>query len=188
VRKLVAFGDSITYGEFVPTEYVWPTLLRERMPEWRILNRGVCGDTTRLGLERFPRDVQFERPHTVVIQFGLNDANKWETDNGLPRVSLSAFQANLNEMILRAKAADAERIVLCTLTRPWAWLHQLRKDAALYSAAVRALPRSWERVEVFDAERLCPDDDKHRHVDGLHLSQHGHAEYARLIGDLLCAG
>ena len=94
---IVAIGDSITAGQGLHPASAWPY----RVPgyEGRILAHGVPGDTTRLGLERFPKDVQAYEPEAVIIQFGHNDANRWETDRGLPRVSPDAFHANLHEMV-----------------------------------------------------------------------------------------
>ena len=45
--KVVCIGDSITAGQHVPAGSGWVELLG-------YVNAGVSGDTTRLGLERFP--------------------------------------------------------------------------------------------------------------------------------------
>ena len=99
--KIICIGDSITYGQNVRADEAWPAVLA-RLTGHDVRNAGVCGDTTRLGLERFPKDVQLHNPDVVVIQFGHNDANCWETDNGLPRVSEDAYAANIREMLARA--------------------------------------------------------------------------------------
>lgn len=179
MKKLVCVGDSITYGEFVPTEMTWPTLLRNRLPDWRILNRGVCGDTTRLGLERFPRDVQRERPDMVIVQFGLNDFNLWDTDEGLPRVSYNAFVANLNEMVARALHFGASQVgVLVPHRAPGAV-----KAATEAASAIRAASFWRGGVRTVDLYSLATPDITLE--DGIHLSEHGHREYARVIGEAL---
>ncbi len=113
-------GDSITFGQYVDPSLRWTAIvegeLRRRLPtiDVRAHNRGVSGETTRQGLERFPRDVQEAAPDVMTLQFGLNDCNCWETDNGLPRVSPAAFRANLVEMIDRGRNFGAREIVLAT--------------------------------------------------------------------------
>lgn len=113
--KIVAFGDSITYGDTgdhqEPHPRRWTTLLAEKTGH-EVVNRGVNGDTTRLALERFPRDVQESGADVVLIQFGYNDCNHWDTDHGLPRVSLGAFRENLEEMVARARQFNIHPFVL----------------------------------------------------------------------------
>jgi lysophospholipase L1-like esterase len=120
--KLVCCGDSITYGQNVRASEAWPAVL-ERLTGHDVRNAGVCGDTTRLGLERFPRDVQIHKPDVVVIQFGHNDANCWETDNGLSRVSAQAYAANIIEMAERSAAGGARTLISYPHSAP-------EKDAA----------------------------------------------------------
>jgi lysophospholipase L1-like esterase len=109
--KLIAIGDSITYGQNVRASEAWPAVL-ERLTGHDVRNAGVCGDTTRLGLERFPRDVLLHKPRVVVIQFGHNDANMWASDPGVPRVSAEAYVANIYDMVARVGKSGAAAIVL----------------------------------------------------------------------------
>lgn len=183
-RLVVAVGDSITYAEHLPREQAWTTLLSDRLG-CPVLNKGVCADTTRLGLERFPRDVQeplaaHDGPATVVIQFGANDANRWQTDRGLNRVSPDAFKANLIEMIDRADAFDAETIVLCTIARH-ARGGRLREDCMDYSAVIREVAEDAIDVDLFDAEAL----GQLSYLDGLHLDALANARYAEGLASVI---
>ena len=92
---IACIGDSCTFGQNVRADEAWPHLLWE-MTGHDVRNLGVNGDTTRLGLERWHRDVDLSKPDVVVIQFGHNDANLW---NGRPRVSSDAYLANVAEMV-----------------------------------------------------------------------------------------
>lgn len=182
-RLVVAVGDSITYAEHLPREHAWTTLLEQRLG-CPVLNRGVCADTTRLGLERFQRDVQeplaaHDGPATVVIQFGANDANRWQTDRGHHRVSRRAFVANVHEMVDRARRFDAGEVVLCTVARHER-APQLRLDCAVYSDAVRQVAVETGAV-LFDAEALGPLT----YLDGLHLDALANARYAEALGDAI---
>jgi acyl-CoA thioesterase-1 len=122
LMKIIALGDSIAYGQNVRACEAWPAVL-ERLTGHDVRNEGVCGETTRLGLERFPKAVQLHKPDVVVIQYGHNDCQIWETDNGLPRVSAQAYAANIIEMAERSAAAGARTLII--------WPHQAPgKDAA----------------------------------------------------------
>ena len=119
---IVLMGNSITAGQYIDAADRWGSLvgdaiLRRYLPtpiNFQILNRGISGETTRQGLERFPSDVQQHFPDIVTLQFGLNDCNCWVTDRGLPRVSEAAYRANLIEMIERSRRFGARRVILST--------------------------------------------------------------------------
>lgn len=116
------FGDSICVGQGVSPHLTWAVRLAARIEaELAAAGRRVCvlnpsinGDTTRKALERMAFDIQAGGVDAILIQFGLNDANRWETDRGLPRVSEAAFAANLHEMIARARAFGAGPVLLNT--------------------------------------------------------------------------
>lgn len=101
---IYVFGDSIAAGQHVPVHKSWPVLLSRYEP---VQVKARCGDTTRLALERMPFDIQAHRPERLIVQFGFNDCNRWDTDGGQPRVSLPAFGANLREIIARARQGGA---------------------------------------------------------------------------------
>lgn len=177
---IVCIGDSITFGQHLSPEQAWPSLIVGR----EIVAAGVPSDTTRLGLERFPRDVQERSPQAVVIQFGHNDCNRWDTGRGLPRVSSRAYEANLIEMIDRCYAFGALPF-LCTLTPSLrnerhgndvaAYDHLLRGVAEFYHATLIDVREAFESVGA--AYLLLPD--------GLHLNEHGHRLYAATVTEAL---
>jgi lysophospholipase L1-like esterase len=63
-RRLVLFGDS-RVAQWSP--------LPELGSSWRILNRGIAGETTAQMRWRFSSDVVELRPDAVLIQAGIND-------------------------------------------------------------------------------------------------------------------
>lgn len=174
--RIVCIGDSITAGQHLPmTDEPWPRHLRGRH---HVIAAGVPGDTTRLGLERFPRDVQSLEPDAVVIQFGHNDANRWLTDRGLPRVSVAAYAANLLEMIRRVRTFHGTPI-LCTLT-PSLRSERHALDCKRYDEALRKVA-GLRRVRIAD----MGDFDPGLLLDGLHLSPEGHRIYAARVQEAL---
>ena len=162
----VAIGDSVTFGQYVDVEKRWTTLAG-------IVNRGVCGDTTRGALERFPRDVQDMGASVVFIQFGFNDCNRWQTDRDLPRVSPAAFHANLKEMILRCRVFDAEPILVGTY--PTGKSGRYEADRAVYDGSIRDV------AQVMDCDLVVPTIGPELLLDGLHLNEAGHAVYAEMF-------
>jgi lysophospholipase L1-like esterase len=196
--RIVYFGDSITYGQYLDPELRWTSIvdarLRGRFPTttFETFNRGVSGETTAMGLARFAPDLQDLEPILVTIHFGLNDCNCWLTDRGLPRVSEDAYRANLLEMIQRARHFGARRIIVMTnhrtLRRDPMISGDIYEDASSrYSAIMREVAAGSgvnlcdirSGFEAFDDESLdrllLPAPDR------LHLSAAGNDAYANLI-------
>lgn len=172
---IVCIGDSITTGQGLgPSEPAWPRLLNGHA----VIARGRPGDTTRLALERFPEDLQSLTPDAVIIQFGHNDANRWATDRGMPRVSERAFAANLTEMIERCRAFGAVPL-LCTLT-PSHRSERHAADTARYDAIIREVATA-EHVALIDVRCAFDDRADLLAADGIHLSAAGHRVYAEQV-------
>lgn len=198
---LVFMGDSITEGQYVDPSLRWTELLMARIRAdfardgaggFQLVNKGISGETTRQGLERFPRDVQAFRPAVMTLQFGLNDCNCWDTDEGLPRVSPLAYRANLMEMIERARRFGAKEIVLSTnhvtlRRRKLASGQTLEQRRVRYNEIVRDVARTTD-VVLCDVEAAFIDFDDATlarmllpEPDVLHLSEEGHRLYADYI-------
>jgi lysophospholipase L1-like esterase len=200
--KIVCMGDSITAGQYIEPPKKWTAHLKRRLDErfgrgsCTVVSNGVSGETTRQGLERFAAAVQTEHPDIVVIQFGLNDCNCWQTDGGLPRVSLRAFEANLTEMVERSRRFGAREVILSTNHRtlrrgPMVSGEVYEEANARYSQVVR-------EVSAATGSKLC--DVHHAFVpltdrelstlllpapDILHLSESGNSLYADTIYPLV---
>jgi lysophospholipase L1-like esterase len=196
--KIVCMGDSITFGQYIPTAKRWTAqverLLHKRFGAANItvITNGISGETTRQGLERFPADVQDEQPDIVTIQFGLNDCNCWRTDLGLPRVSLRAFKANLVEMVERSRRFGAREIILSTnhrtLRRAPMVSGEIYEDAsARYSQAIRevASEAGTKLCDILLAFAPFTDEELDRLLlpppDSLHLSEAGNVVYGDTI-------
>lgn len=192
-------GDSITEGQYVHHSLRWTECVASRLrshveakqidsDSLHFFNRGISGETTRQGLERFPRDVQVLQPDVMTLQFGLNDCNCWDTDRGLPRVSEAAYRANLIEMIDRARRFGAKHIILST-NHPTLRFRQLVSGQSLeerrlrYNEIVREVAVQ-TNVTLCDIEKIFSDvsmadlkDLLLPEPDVLHLSEAGHQKY-----------
>jgi len=199
---VVYMGDSITEGQYVHHALRWTELVicrvRAKLADHidvdalHFFNRGISSETTRQGLERYPRDVQVLKPRVMTLQFGLNDCNCWDTDLGLPRVSKAAYRANLIEMIVRARACGTKHIVLSnnhpTLRfRNLASGQNLEERRIAYNEIVRQVANE-TGVTFCDIASVFADLDKASladmllaEPDVLHLSPLGHERYAQAI-------
>jgi lysophospholipase L1-like esterase len=198
--RCVFFGDSITAGQYVEPEFQWTTILRERVERSGLREvdfsvGAVSGDTTRQGLERLPTQVQELRPQVVSVQFGLNDCNQWQTDEGLPRVSERAFEANLMEMGERARHFGTTQLLLLT-THP-TLRATVFDDGSTYEqgrrryndivrvVAARLGARLVDIEEAFDRMPHRLADLLLDPPDVLHLSHEGHIAYADVLEPVL---
>jgi lysophospholipase L1-like esterase len=197
--RFAFFGDSICVGQGVSAHRTWAVRLAARIEaEIALTGRGVCvlnpsinGDTTRRALERMAFDIQQGGVDAILIQFGLNDANRWETDRGLPRVSQAAFAANLHEMIARARSFGAGPVLLNTnhpTTRdhtPFAHYPATYEDGnRRYNDIIRKVAADDGNVLLTDiaAEfaKVIASGTRLESLllsDGLHLSEAGHDVY-----------
>lgn len=71
--KIVALGDSLTYGYMILEKNKWVNILNTAYDDILILNRGINGDTTEDMLNRFNKDVLNEFPDHVFIWGCGND-------------------------------------------------------------------------------------------------------------------
>ena len=110
--KIVALGDSLTYGWMVEKGYL--DFLKERLVVkypgsiLKIINRGIPGDTAEGGLCRLQDHVIKSNPDLVFIQFALNDAFF-----GYP---VERFQNNIMTIIKEIKNDTSSEILLLTST------------------------------------------------------------------------
>ncbi len=99
--NIICFGDSITEGAEFPVNVRWTTLLQKKLdiskPDvFAVHNRGIGGNTSAQGFDRFASDVLPLLPSVLIIQFGFNDANVKDFSI-VPRVGLAEFKKNLKE-------------------------------------------------------------------------------------------
>jgi acyl-CoA thioesterase-1 len=110
--RIVAFGDSNTYGMNMPREQSYPAqleaLLRAKGYDVSVVNAGIPGDTTSGGLGRVNSAVP-TGTHIAIVTLGVNDGRK-----GVPP---AAIEQNLSEIVANLKARNV-RVVLCGRKAP----------------------------------------------------------------------
>jgi lysophospholipase L1-like esterase len=75
MKTIVCHGDSLTQASDIDRNFIWPTLVQNRL-QVNIINSGIGGDTTGGLLGRFYHDVVHQQADLVVILGGTNDLLK----------------------------------------------------------------------------------------------------------------
>ena len=105
---LLVLGDSLRAGYGIDPDAAWPRLLQRKLDSVGqavfVVNASISGETTRGGLTRLPALLDTHRPAVVVLELGAND--------GLRGLPLPEFEANLNALVERSRAAGARVVVL----------------------------------------------------------------------------
>jgi lysophospholipase L1-like esterase len=203
---IVAFGDSITAtrGEL----RIYAAVLADELHA-DIINRGIGGHTTKMGRDRFDRDVLTHDPDVAIILFGANDAavDVWKDPPATePRVSLEDYETNLRHFCRTLRERDV-RVLLVT-PPPFRWTDRMREmygkppydpddpdgfSVVLidYAAVVRkvaaeegaTLVDAWAAFEAYDAEEDQSMDELF--LDGMHPNERGQKIIAELLLDVL---
>ncbi|GGH11772.1 arylesterase [Silvibacterium dinghuense] len=109
---IACFGDSLTAGHGAAFGHAYPDYLQQLLDargyRYRVVNKGISGDTTKDGLARV-KDVLAAHPAIVVVEFGGND--------GLRGLPITATRANLDQIIALLKDAGV-KVVLAGITLP----------------------------------------------------------------------
>ncbi|MFG6448492.1 arylesterase [Roseateles sp. BYS180W] len=111
--SIVVLGDSLSAEYGLPRGSGWVQLLQQRLqgrlPNARVINASISGDTTSGGRSRLPEVMRQHRPTHLVIELGGNDALR-----GLP---MTMTTDNLRAMVREGKAAGA-RVLLVGMQMP----------------------------------------------------------------------
>lgn len=109
---LVCFGDSLTAGAGIDADQAYPADLQRLLDgqgyNYRVVNAGVNGNTTKDGLDRVG-DVLRLHPQVVVVEFGGND--------GLRGLPAAQAQRNLDSIVRQLKTGGS-RVALAGITLP----------------------------------------------------------------------
>ena len=109
---ILAFGDSLTAGYGLPSGSGYPELLQRKLNErgyqYRVVNMGISGDTTSVGLARLKPGLDL-KPSIVILELGAND--------GLRGLPVAQMRSDLEELITRFRKGGAT-VVLAGMTLP----------------------------------------------------------------------
>jgi lysophospholipase L1-like esterase len=195
--NIICFGDSITEGGDFETPKRWTSLLQGRLDEkypeaYRVINKGIGGNTSAQGFDRFCDDVLPYLPGLLLVEFGFNDANvkDWSIE---PRVSLGEFVRNLKEFHRIATAKNTSCVFI--LNHSIAEVDGRQGNGLTYSQnllpydqAVITLAEEL-KAEVIDLPGMMAAKetplDEYLSDDNLHLSEAGNKHYAQMVFDAI---
>ena len=101
--KILAFGDSITYGYNVETKQSYPSQLSTLLLA-DVINAGINGEVTNEGLRRLPGLLEKHKPQILIICHGGNDI--------IRRKSLIKAKENIKKMIELARAKNIHVVLV----------------------------------------------------------------------------
>ena len=109
---IVCFGDSLTAGLGTDRGQSYPDYLQADLDQlhyhYRVVNRGISGNTTKDGVERLP-EILALHPAVAVVEFGGND--------GLRGLRIEDTRANLDK-IISALRDSGTKVTLAGITLP----------------------------------------------------------------------
>jgi len=113
--RVVALGDSITENGSMRREDRWTSHLQELIGDQAVVvNAGIGGTSSNLGLFRWRRDVSPIGPHVVLINFLLNDSHIrfYECSTSyLVQCTAQRMRANLVNMIYLSRIQGAVPVI-----------------------------------------------------------------------------
>jgi len=127
-NTILIFGDSLSAGYGIARDDSWGNLLqtslRKTHPQYEVVNASISGETTAGGVRRIVKALNEHRPAVVILELGAND--------GLRGTPLSETEKNLNDIIQRAKKANAKVLLLGIQIPPNYGLDYTKRFSALY--------------------------------------------------------
>lgn len=101
--RVIAFGDSVTYGTGAGAGEDWPTRLAA-LTGWQISNAGVPGDTAEAAQARVAALLGDSPPALVIIELGGNDF--------LKRRAAQAVKQDLRNIVGRFQQAGVQVVLV----------------------------------------------------------------------------
>lgn len=164
--RVLAFGDSLTYGTGAPRGQSYPDVLTTLIGR-TVVNAGVPGEVTADGLKRLGEVLEKVSPRLVVLCHGGNDM--------LRKKNLAAAESNVRAMIETIRARGAS-VVMLGVPRPGVFL----STAEFYE-------RIADDMEVPLQADIVPDllGDRQYKSDTVHPNAKGYARLAAAVAELL---
>jgi len=172
--RVLAIGDSLTFGYGASPDASWPVKLAE-ITGWQVENAGVNGDTSAGALQRLPSLLAAGSYDAILIGIGGNDM--------LRGVSASATRDNIAALVKEAREHTPHVALLATPAPDAmrAFVGSL-SDAPFYEEVAK----SGQALLVANVYSSVLSNASLR-SDRIHANAEGYAKVAQLLADQLKA-
>lgn len=173
--KIVAFGDSLTYGYGATNEDdAYPNKL-EKISGYTVINAGVNGDTAHAGVKRIRKVVQEHNPDLVIVSLGGNDMLRKQDKD---------LEHNLSAIIEYLLSRNIQVVLLAEPQPSMAFLVNSLSDAAVYQkvANKHKIPLIENVFSRYLSEYKYKSDTIHLNSDGYELVAEDVAKELKSIG------
>lgn len=178
---IICFGDSLTFGYGVSEGVGYVDRLKEYLGKnskanFKVLNRGISGNTTREGVERLSRHVLKYNPDLVFVLFGSNDSAMLDGQYRTPY----EFKNNISK-IAESITSQGGKCVLLTPTpliedtfMPYTTMDRIEAYGNIVKEV--ASEKGLELIDLFDyfMKKTGGDLEEYTQYDGAHLSKKGY--------------
>jgi lysophospholipase L1-like esterase len=165
--KILAFGDSLTYGYGATSEQSYPSRLSELLHS-SVINEGVSGEMSAQGLARLPSVLARVKPDILVLCHGANDL--------LRKNDEAAIKENLTKMVT---LAQSQGIYVLLVGVPTLDIIQFNVPSFYYDVA----KENNVMIEDESLKTIFQNDDLKS--DQIHPNAQGYALMAKKIAYLL---
>ena len=194
-ENICIFGDSITWGPYLPFRVAWANLLRNHLEKsatdlFRVYDLGVDMDTTRNVLDRMELEARARKPGIIIFNIGVNDS-LYRTKSENSETTLEEFERNIDKLVAIAKQFTERVLIVGLVKGNDRWTTPLiqsttgkvytKERTRIYD---RKLKEVAERNNVLfaDVNDILNDGD---FDDGLHPNANGHLKMFSIISKVL---
>ena len=164
--KVLAFGDSLTYGTGADKDHSYPAAL-EKLIQLEVINAGIPGEFSSEGLARLPKLLAEHQPELLILCHGGNDI--------LRKNSPQQLKQNLIDMIELAQQNNTQVVLIgVPQLKVFGGVHPVYQQVA-------------EQYKLpFESEALASLLKNNQYKsDMVHLNNAGYQQFAEHIYQLL---
>lgn len=182
--NICIFGDSVTWGAWLPERVAWVDLLRNSLEkefaqQYSVYNLGIDGNTSRDLLNRFDVEAKARKPAIIIIAIGVNDSCYLKSVEQ-PLVEIEEFEKNLKALLVKAQSYTSQVILVglvkgddsVTIPFPGSTTGKCYEKSRVqaYDRVVSQLAKQKNLHFVQLSDKLNDQD----FIDGLHPNASGH--------------
>lgn len=170
--KVLAFGDSVTFGYGVDPKDSYPSVLA-RLTGWNVMNAGISGERADQAKHRIDGLLAEESPQLVIIGLGGNDF--------LQRRNAQDVKEDLRAIIQSVKSSGAIPVLIAVpALSPMAVVTGKPKDSSIY--AELAIEENINVISNVFSNVLADTSLK---IDQIHPNPQGYQIFTQGIYDAL---